>query len=269
MVLQVMAAGLADPRWLLTARAVAMMVFGTALAGCGGGGGDAVGDVGIAVPTASGHFETDQAMLSLGGSSFRPTTTTLDLFACRVLTDQYTVTWLNEASGRQGGGVDPYRWWRACPPDPGPAVQWRFIDLPLAPGGNRVVVTARDEGIGGQAIIVIERVPDLSPPRPTALFPADGETGVPGTTSLAVTFSEPMDPASFSTASFTLVEAASGVPIAGAVVYVPDLRQVEFRPDQVLQGATAHRAELLGARDLAGGNAIQAPIRWTFGTAPD
>jgi hypothetical protein len=248
------------------AAAVAVAVAALALAACGGGGGDAVGSVTIVRPASTGSFETDQALIGMGGWSFRPTTTDIDFFGCNVLTESYTAGWRNEANGLQDGGTDNYRSWRACG---GGSIEviWSFVDVPLAPGKNRIVVWAHDDGIGGQAVIEITRVADVSPPQVSHFYPADGLTGVSSLETPMVQFNEPMDPASFSTVDFTLVNVGTGAPVAGSVSYQAYMRSVQFSPAAALQAVTTYRATLSGARDLAGGN-LAPPVTWTFTTAP-
>jgi len=54
-------------------------------------------------------------------------------------------------------------------------------------------------------------------PQVTATSPADGETGVVYRPVITATFSETMDPSTITVSSFSVVETATGIPVAGAV----------------------------------------------------
>jgi hypothetical protein len=89
-------------------------------------------------------------------------------------------------------------------------------------------------------------------------------TGFPVTAHPSAEFSEPMDPAS----SMTLVEVTTGASVAGVASYFAPIYRIEFTPSTALKAATVYRAQLVGARDLAGGNPVSPNASWTFTTAP-
>ena len=103
---------------------------------------------------------------------------------------------------------------------------------------------------------------DLAAPVVTACLPAAGSVGVSPTTSLAVTFSEPIADGS--------VEAelrdGAGVTVPITVEHDPGSADVTIRPEGPLASATTYTASVLAATDLAG-NALSAPSSWSFTTA--
>jgi hypothetical protein len=109
--------------------------------------------------------------------------------------------------------------------------------------------------------------PDTIAPQVSSTVPANEEAGVAVNTPVAATFSEPMDPLTISTATFTLLNGTT--PVAGAVTYVGVT--ATFRPTVGLDGDTTYTATIIpSAADLAG-NAMVADYVWSFttGTAPD
>lgn len=93
---------------------------------------------------------------------------------------------------------------------------------------------------------------DTTPPTVVSTTPTDGATGVPVTTTLSVTFSEPMLPFSFGT--------VDGVP--GTVSW-PTASTVIFTPGSNLKSGTTYTFTI-SAYDMAG-NAM-APYTWKFTT---
>jgi hypothetical protein len=109
--------------------------------------------------------------------------------------------------------------------------------------------------------------PDTTTPTVSATVPANGTTGVGIGSQISFTFSEPMDPATISTATFTLMQGTT--PVAGTVNYSGVT--ATFTPAQNLAPLTTYTATISsGVTDLAG-NALGADISWSFttGTAPD
>jgi hypothetical protein len=125
----------------------------TGISACGGGG-NTVGTVTIRNPTSAGAFQTDQALIYLNGTSFGPTRTGTDIFGHPMITLSYTVVARNDTTGQQVAG------WPSGGSD---LVTWSVWDVPLVSGANHILVLAHDEGIDGQAVIVINRVPDVTP----------------------------------------------------------------------------------------------------------
>lgn len=102
---------------------------------------------------------------------------------------------------------------------------------------------------------------DTTPPTVSSTAPLNAATGVATNGALSVTFSEAMDPASLTSASFTLT---GGGAVAGAVSYSGTT--AVFTPGTTLAPNTLHTATVTtSARDLAG-NALTANYTWSFTT---
>ncbi len=100
--------------------------------------------------------------------------------------------------------------------------------------------------------------PDTTPPTVTANSPAT--TGVPTTTTVTATFSEPM---TANTVAIALT-GPSGA-IGGTNSYDAPSRTVTFTPNAALAASTLHTATVAGAKDVAG-NAMAAAFSWSFTT---
>lgn len=81
---------------------------------------------------------------------------------------------------------------------------------------------------------------------------------------VTATFDEPVDPATVTVASFTLLGPAG--PVAGNVTLSPDNTQVIFTPTTRLAYDADYEATLSTAIEDAAGNALAAPVRWSFNT---
>ena len=115
--------------------------------------------------------------------------------------------------------------------------------------------------------------------RPTVVLtvPAPAAAGVPINTRITAVFSEDMNPATLTAASFTLTNTTLAAPVAGSVSYSAASRTATFTPTAATLAATsAFRATITSAAtDLVGnglaGNTAVLPAAgnhvWTFGTA--
>lgn len=88
------------------------------------------------------------------------------------------------------------------------------------------------------------------------------------TTPITVTFSQPMDPAS-TEAAFSLREAETAQPQAGAFTWLQGRRVMRFEPATALRQGVAFVAEITADARSAGGNgALREAFKTTFQTAP-
>jgi len=113
-------------------------------------------------------------------------------------------------------------------------------------------------------------VADLTPPTVTTVFPADLATGVCPNAVVSATFSEPMDPSTITSSSFTLQ--TSGPPLGpllnGSVTYDAATKIASFAPSSSLVNTTTYTATMTtGVKDVAG-NALASNKVWTFTAGP-
>ena len=134
------------------------------------------------------------------------------------------------------------------------------LTLLVACGGGGGVGT---DSQGGDGLV------DTLPPSVLAVYPPAGAAGVPLNSLASLVFSEGIDPATLTAASFTLQVGDTRVP--GRVEYSAATRAATFIPDHSLAAATGYTLELAASvRDLAG-NALAAPFtaRMTTGAGQD
>jgi len=108
---------------------------------------------------------------------------------------------------------------------------------------------------------------DTTRPSVSATVPASAAVLVAFNANITATFSEGMDPAGISAATFTLKDGSTVV--AGSVSFVGTV--ATFAPTSALAASTTYTAAIsMGAHDLAG-NGLAAPYTWSFttGMAPD
>ncbi|MDP9065136.1 MAG: Ig-like domain-containing protein [Pseudomonadota bacterium] len=107
-----------------------------------------------------------------------------------------------------------------------------------------------------------------TPPTVVLTIPAAGATNVPRNTRVSATFNVDMNPTTLSATSFTLMNAATGAPVAGTVSYSAASKTAVFTPTApaVLPVSTLFTATITtGATDVAG-NGLPASYVWTFTT---
>lgn len=103
---------------------------------------------------------------------------------------------------------------------------------------------------------------DLTAPTVSSVSPADAAVTVSASGNITATFDEEMDPATITTASFTLKQGSTDVP--GAVSYAGNV--ATYDPTSDLALGTVYTATItVAAEDLAG-NALAAAKVWTFTT---
>ena len=104
---------------------------------------------------------------------------------------------------------------------------------------------------------------NANPPAVTLTNPADQGAGVALNARVTASFSKAMDPLTLTGSTFTVKQGVTAVP--GSVVYGPGT-SVTFTPSSLLAGGTVYTATLTtGVKDLQG-DALAAPVTWTFTT---
>ncbi|MBL8803172.1 MAG: DUF3494 domain-containing protein [Planctomycetes bacterium] len=103
-----------------------------------------------------------------------------------------------------------------------------------------------------------------SAPRVIATSPLDRSTDVAINASLTATFSEPMDPATLTGATFTLTQGPTAIPVPGTVIYADSM--ATFWPASQLAGNETFTAAVSsGAQDVSGVG-MKARRQWSFTT---
>ncbi|MEJ7759788.1 MAG: Ig-like domain-containing protein [Gemmatimonadaceae bacterium] len=93
---------------------------------------------------------------------------------------------------------------------------------------------------------------DATGPTVTSITPANGAVGVSTSTTINVTFSEAIDPATINATNFT-VRTSSGAAVPGTVTYNAATRVATFTPSAPLASNTAYTVTIVGTvRDVAG-----------------
>ena len=136
----------------------------------------------------------------------------------------------------------------------------------------RLVVTDGGNGVnydhGDWADAQLACAGDTTPPTVTTIFPADGATGVAQASSLAATFSEPVDPSTITASTFSVAKGATAV--AATVSYDIPSNTATLNPTADLEPATVYTATvkggLTGVKDVVG-NPLAVDKVWTFTTA--
>lgn len=104
--------------------------------------------------------------------------------------------------------------------------------------------------------------PDITPPTVISTSPANSASAVAINSAVTATFSEPVDPATITTAEFTLKNGTT--PVSGSVTYSGTT--VTFTPSASLTTNTLYTATITtGVKDLAG-NAVSVNYSWSFQT---
>jgi hypothetical protein len=137
-------------------------------------------------------------------------------------------------------------------------------------------LTTGVKGAAGNALAAVVTwsftTADSSAPTVTGRTPLPGATGVATNSAVTAEFSEAMDPATLTTATFTLVRQSTGTAVAGTVTYSAMTRIATLQPATALANNVVYLATVkggaAGVRDTAG-NPLAADASWSFTTAPD
>src|SRR6476620_925910 len=106
---------------------------------------------------------------------------------------------------------------------------------------------------------------DTTPPSVTSTSPASGASAVPVTSSIAATFSEPVQ--SWSSPAIFTVKNGAGTSIAGTLTLSTDAKTATFNPSSSLGFSTSYTATITtGVKDKEG-NAMTAGKTWSFTTS--
>jgi hypothetical protein len=119
---------------------------------------------------------------------------------------------------------------------------------------------------GSTTHLVFTAIPDTTPPTVLSINPLSNSTAVSVATAITATFSELIDPATVTTAEFTLMNGT--IPVSGAVTHSGTT--ATFTPAAFLTPNAVYTAKITtGVKDLAG-NATSSNYSWSFTTgAPD
>jgi hypothetical protein len=139
----------------------------------------------------------------------------------------------------------------------------------------RLVVTTAadgnffDHGDWADARITCGTTPDTTPPTVTTVSPSAGATGVARNVNVTATFSEPMQAATITTATVTLVRAGTTTPVSAVVTFSAATRVLTLNPNSNLAANALYTARIIGGssgvKDAAG-NALASDRVWTFTT---
>jgi hypothetical protein len=102
------------------------------------------------------------------------------------------------------------------------------------------------------------------PPTVSSTTPLNGAGNVPVNGSISATFSEAMNPASLTTATFTVTSGTSNTPVAGTVIYANS--KVVFWPAAQLEGNGSFTATITTGATNPAGTALAQLRAWSFTT---
>lgn len=104
-----------------------------------------------------------------------------------------------------------------------------------------------------------------TPPAVSLVSPSNGGTGVNLGSAVSVSFTQPMDPASITASTITVLDPSNNV-IPGTVTYDPGSFTVTFQPNPELAAVSTYRATVSGTVRNISGVALGSNFTWTFTT---
>lgn len=238
-----------------------LLVLSCCLAACGGGSSSNDGGASNSLSSSgtsgsgSGSADTISPTISITSPTAAATYTApaANVTLAGVAADAVGVTqvdWLNVTTGSAGNasGTD----------------SWTTGNIALQNGTNTITVTARDAAgnFRSDTLVVTYNAPDTTPPTVVSTTPAANAANVSVGTTVSVIFSEAMDSASITSATFH-VNGVSGTVAASGT-------GATFTPASPLSNSSAYTATIVGGangvRDAAGNN-LPVDFTWTFTTS--
>src|SRR6202795_5242352 len=129
-----------------------------------------------------------------------------------------------------------------------------------------ITTGARDPAGNALASNFVWRFTTGAIPTVTSTVPANGATGVPLNQAISTTFSEPMNAATITTATFTLTGPPGATAVTGTVTYVAASNTAIFTPAANLTASTVYTATITTGATSVCGNALAANFVWAFKT---
>ncbi len=108
---------------------------------------------------------------------------------------------------------------------------------------------------------------DTTPPTIVSASPAPGSSGAAPTTTVTATFSEAVIASTITGSSFTLRD-SSNAQVAASVAYDSASATATLTPSAQLAAGSIYTATVSTAVTDLSGNALAAPVSWSFATAP-
>jgi hypothetical protein len=240
-----------------------VLILSICIASCGGGGSsssdgsipNSISSSGDTGSGGTGTADTTSPTISItsptSASTYTAAATTITLAG--VATDNVGVTqvnWSNTTTGSAGTatGTDT----------------WTTGNIGLQNGTNTITVTARDAAGNSRSdsLAVTYNAPDTTPPTVVSSTPVANATNVSVGTTISVTFSEAMNSASITSATFRINGVTGTVAASGT--------GATFTPASPLSSSSTYTAIITGGvngvRDAAGNN-LPADFSWTFTTS--
>jgi ketosteroid isomerase-like protein len=128
-----------------------------------------------------------------------------------------------------------------------------------------ITTGARDPGGVGLAANYVWTFATVPSPSIVSTVPVNGATAIAVNTPISATFSQSMNPATISAATFTLT-GPGATPVSGTVTYAGTT--ATFTPTAVLTTSTIYTATITTGATNPAGVALAANYVWTFTTAP-
>jgi hypothetical protein len=135
---------------------------------------------------------------------------------------------------------------------------------PAAPATYTITVTVSDGVLSTQQTVQVTVTPDTTPPAVSTASPVNAATNVALASTVALTFSEPVNPATVTAASFTVTSA--GGPVGGTISFSAGNTVATFTPSSPLTGTTTYTVTATTAVQDVNSNALVAPFTSTFTT---
>jgi hypothetical protein len=212
----------------------------------------------IQAPSSLSAYTTDESSVTLSGSAFISPNNSIENRDTGV-----SVSW-SSSTGAKGTAIQRVQ---TCSFFGAVFLcdhTWSAV-ISLSLGINTIRVTADDfmGGNFGSDGITITRISEHIPPSVNSTNPAANATNFPVNQAISATFSEEMDVATVTPATFS-VRDSNGDLTAGSISIAN--RTAIFQPNVFLPAFTVHTATLSTAIKDISGNGLPAPFTWTFTT---
>ena len=132
-------------------------------------------------------------------------------------------------------------------------------------GTKSAFPTSSYDGTNYWVDVVYDQTSGNAPPTVTSVTPSAGSSGVGLGSTVSVSFSQPLDPTSITSATFTVIDPSNN-PIPGTLTYDPGSFSILFQPNPEFAAQSIYTVVVSGSVRNLNGQQLGSSYSWSFST---